>query len=67
MKSITHGWVVINPKHPSSGNEIICERTFARTRSKSIELFIEGTTMDWKHWRTKWNFRAVRAKCTIET
>ena len=67
MKAITHGWVVINPKHPSTGNEIVAEYTFARTRKESINLFVEGSSATWKLWRTEWNFQVVKAKCTIET
>lgn len=67
MKSITHGWVVINPKHPSTGREMQIDSSFSKTRKESIKLFIQDSEADWKYWRNKYNYRVVKAKITIET
>lgn len=67
MKTITHGWVVINSKHPTTGKEVVSDFSFARTRKGAINQFVEGSSASWKYWRAKWNFRVIKAKCTIET
>ena len=66
MKSITHGWVVINQKHPNTGYEMVVDSSFARSRSQAIKNFISGSSADWKYWREKWNYRVIKAKSTIE-
>lgn len=66
MKSVIHGWVVVNPKHPNTGKEMLVDSSFARTRTEAINKFIEGSSKDWKFWRNKWNYRVIKAKISIE-
>lgn len=65
LAEVSFGWVIINQGHPRTGNEFIVTETFSQTRKKAIGKFIEGSGSDWRYWRRKWNFRAVRSTQTV--
>lgn len=65
MEKIKTGWVVINIGHPRTGNKYIVNDTFSEKRTNAIKKFIEGSGNDWSYWKSKYNFRVVRADITI--
>lgn len=59
------GWVVINIGHPATGMQSIVESTFSSTRTVAIKKFIKYSEKSWSYWRSKYNFRCVKATQTI--
>lgn len=65
-KKTVDGWVIMNDNHPANPNNLmIFQDTFSFTRSNAIKKFTDGTGDDWKWWKRKYNFKAVRATMTI--
>jgi len=60
------GWVVMNPKHPHSGKELIIGDTFAFTKRESIIRFLLMSSFTWEYVHKELNYKAVKAVCTIE-
>ena len=67
MEATSKGWIVINTNHPTQPKKDIITDTFRYTRKESIKAFIWGTGSSWKYWYRTWNFRCVKAECTIVT
>lgn len=67
MNEVLKGWVVVNYDHSHTHREFMMSSTFARTRSKSINLFVSDSGEDWKYWYRNFNYRCVKAQSVIST
>ena len=66
MKKETTGWVVATRCHPTNNKPMIAEFSFDSMRSGAIKKFTTVSKEEWPYWRKKFNFKAVKAKVTIE-
>jgi hypothetical protein len=61
MKEKVNGWVVATYHHGFTGRQFMVSSSFATTRSRSIQKFINGSGMSWKYWYRKFNYRCFKA------
>lgn len=67
MKSKENGYVVMTPCHPYSGRQFLFHNTFRAYRRDAIAAFLQGTNETWETMRKKYNYKCVKATCTITT
>lgn len=54
-------------KKTAEDKGIGCIGSFRTKRAEAIKDFIEGSGAPWRFWKKKWNFRCVKAICSVET
>lgn len=67
MEETEKGWVIVNMGHPATGKKYILNSTFQYTKRSCIRDFIKDSAYTWNYWKSKYNFRCVRAGKTIAT
>jgi hypothetical protein len=60
------GWVIINTGHPRTGGTFIVHHSFANKRKDCIRSFEKDSGAKWSHWKSKYNFKCVKAISTIK-
>jgi len=65
MEQSETGWIIVNENHPNTKSKFLITSSFASTRKRSIQLFVEGSGADWRYWYRKYNFRCKRATSNI--
>lgn len=60
MKRKNKGWIIISINRPDN-NDLIFPHTFQPTKKECIKKFIGGSNQNWNHWKTKFNYRCVKA------